>query len=177
MFRRLIRATTVAACVTVTAVGLSTAARAAPPPHEWITAPCVTGAVTGTSPTAGGDVVVNGEAASCGGTPANAQAALVLFFPNDLSVFVHRRDMWYLGSQASSGSVRLPQDPGAFGVCVMASYSRRIACAEGVTAADGTVTLRPVETSDPLVSHYVERTVMEAEDEQVPGNPECASCV
>jgi hypothetical protein len=61
----------------------------------------------------------------------------------------------------------------------MASYGRRIACAEVVIATDGTVTLRPIETTDPLVAPYIPASVVEAEDEEphVPGNPECASCV
>jgi uncharacterized Zn-binding protein involved in type VI secretion len=141
---------------------------------KWTEASCAVGAITGAYQENGnGIVVVTGRAVSCGGHVLQSAFALATF-PSGTDAkpraqlgnaryFLKDRIRWFAAAAFyHEGGV----------VCLMASPTKRLACAEVTAKPAEPVAVRPVSTDDPAVARSVQLD-FESDSDYLPA---CATC-
>lgn len=138
----------------------------------WVGADCATGHLDGLD--GGSETILVGAATRCGEAGTEADFAVVLFQPNRLA-WPYRP---WVRQFASTGQPRpfgvpMPPRTGAWGACLMASSTLRLACARLTPVDTNRWTYEPIPLDDPLVDKPVGATIYEG---SLGPRPNCGSC-
>ncbi|MEH1124144.1 hypothetical protein [Micromonospora sp. CPCC 206061] len=168
-----------AALTTILALTLGTAsqAQAAQP---WLPAACATGQFTGIETSVDDkQTALRGYVTPCAPSLGDPKFALVVFSPSPFSIaFAYSHlVVSYEPNRPTmfAGVFRSKPQGEQMGVCAMRTLSDRIACVRVTFPDDGSATMEPIRTTDPLVM----KSVFYVEGEIPPPDPHgfCGSCL
>lgn len=144
---------------------------------QWTLTECATGSLISAKREPTGGVIVTGAAAECGKHVPDSFFAIATFHLRnpDQKPFAELEDArFYRQGESRPFGVRTFVGTGTEAVCLMASATKRIACAWVTVPSVGPAKIAPLNPDDPLVAGPVELGWSD------PANPEgsdkCANC-
>ena len=144
---------------------------------EWISTECAKGSLTGAKVESTGGVIVIGQAAECGRHVLGSIFAVATFHVRnpENKPFAELDDARYFRKYESRPfGVRTFHGTGTEAVCLMASATRRIACAWVTVPPVGPPTIAPLNTEDPIVAKPVELGTSDPSNPA--GTDKCGNC-